>query len=405
MKGKIALSLLVLILCLSFLPVACGDEEEPTGEPPESITLWTLADMSGPYATVMAPMVPALADVDEYVNTVLGGINGVPIESKVKDFGGDIAIGLSAYEELRAMSPKPLTFFGWVTDLNEVLKERVAEDEIPYICTASDLALYPPAYSFGFHATYIDTFGAFLDWLVENWTEDRPPKVAILTWDTAYGRAVIRDEGEAYAQELGVEIVATELFGIQELECTTQLTRIRAEEPDWIYTNTLVTGPVTILKSAQDLGYDINLAGGYGIGWMDMGIGGADLFEGVVVIKDTVSWDDVSNPIVQELRGIVEENERDPSVMDNVYASAFAYTLMAVEAIQAAVDEVGWDGLDGEAVHDQLIKGEYTPMGGIIQANYTEDIRSLTKVSVCQIQDGKIMPITPFRQAPDLKEK
>jgi len=61
--------------------------------------------------------------------------------------------------------------------------------------------------------------------------------------------------------------------------------------------------------------------------------------------------------------------------------------------------------LDGEAVHDQLIKGEYAPMGGIFQANYTEDIRSLTKVYVCQIQDGKIIPITPFLQAPDLKEK
>ena len=91
--------------------------------------------------------------------------------------------------------------------------------------------------------------------------------------------------------------------------------------------------------------------------------------------------------------------------MDNVYASAFAYTLMAVEAIQAAVDEVGWDGLDGEAVHDQLIAGEFAPMGGIIQANYTEDTRSLTKVYVCQIEDGKIMPITPFLDTPDLKEK
>ena len=80
------------------------------------------------------------------------------------------------------------------------------------------------------------------------------PKVAIVTWDSAFGRGALTDETKAYAEKLGIKIMTQEFFGMGAPDVTTQILAAKKAGANVIYTNTLAHGPAQILKDAVSLG-------------------------------------------------------------------------------------------------------------------------------------------------------
>ena len=373
-----------------------------SSEKPKVIRIACIADLSGPYAPITAPTSFAFLDACQYIND-RGGIRGVKIEPVTRDCGGKVDVGISHYMNIRELDPRPLMLVIVVSSEAAALRERLAEDKIPGFTVTAVPAIYPAAYSFGWFCIYPDMFGGFVDWLMETWKESRPPRVAFLTWDTSYGRGPVTPETYAYAKKKGVEIVATELFGPRDVDVSTQLIRIRGKKADWIYTNTLATGPAVIVKSMSALKYKVNLAGGLGIDWTAMAIGGKELFEDVVVMEPFASWDDVDNPGVKLMKEYFEKNNRKPGHRTLMYNIGWALTLTTAEVINRAIDEVGWDGLDGEAVKNQMEKlKDYSPKG-LTYYTHTPDKHATNKIYIARIKGGKILPITGWRTTPDLR--
>jgi len=58
--------------------------------------------------------------------------------------------------------------------------------------------------------------------------------------------------------------VAEDLFGLRDMDVTTQLTRIIVKKADWIYSNTKAHGPWTVAKGIKETGYKVNLMTGCG---------------------------------------------------------------------------------------------------------------------------------------------
>lgn len=403
MKNITRQIIFILAVLILVLPVigACKAAPPPTLE---QITFFNMGDFSGPYASSMFSCRPGHEDAVEYINTQMGGIGGVPVKYAIMDNSNKMDVGISQYEELRAMSPKPLIAFAWVSAQAEALKARYAEDKIPLICTGTPKGIYPGAYSFSYAASYSDEFGYFIDWVLENWKEKRPPKIAILTWDTAYGRGCISPEASAYAKAKNVDIVATELFPMTSLDVSTALATIRTKEPDWIYTNTLTTGPVTILKSGKDLGYRFKFAGGHGIGWDAIALGGSELMEGTIRIAYELSWDDTDSPAMKKLNQIFTSHNRTTKERDQMYLHSWCVDLVAAQAISKAVEKVGWQSLNGEAVYNQLIRTkDYAPLGGLAYYTYTQEIRSPRIIHIEEIRNGKLIPAKTRGESPDLR--
>ena len=200
---------------------------------PEKIRIAFIGDLTGPYAPILTGTYESFIDGCEHVNEVLGGIKGVPVESVVRDSGGKVDVAISHYMEIREMDPKPLILMMLVSGEAEALRQRLSEDGIMGFTVTSNAAVYPRANTLGLYAEYADQFGLFLDWMVEDWWpkqkwhKKRAPKLAFLTWNSTYGRAILIDEAYAYAKKKGVNIVATELFGLRDMHVSTQLLRIK----------------------------------------------------------------------------------------------------------------------------------------------------------------------------------
>lgn len=399
-----------IVVLLTFfvgsLSVSLSGSASASSKKPDAIRLVLLGDMSGPYASATMPVKLGFLDACAYINEH-GGIKGVPIKVIERDSGGKVDVAISHYMEIREMAPKPLGIVGYVSGEGEALRERLGEDKIPAIWVTATPVIYPAQYTFGMFPLYTDLFGLFIDWMVDDWWpkqewyKKRAPRLAFLTWDSAYGRAPLTDECYAYAKKKGVEIVATELYGLRDVDVTTQLVRIRDKKVDWIYNNTTSHGPVVVAKSMKGLGYKVNFAStpfDHAIYHL-----GGEIMDGTITSWSHRSPDEIEQPGVKIALDYFKKKGRELKHRTNYYILLWATVLTFKEAISRAVDEVGWERLDGAAVKARLEKFKDFSPAGLCYYTFTAKKHSSGKARIYGAEDGKILPITDWRECPDLR--
>lgn len=397
---KMALMTSILLL-ITFMASNVYAKDE--ARKPEVINLGLISDLSGPYAPMHSKFIIGSADASGYVNKELNGVYGVPLKVTVRDSGNKVDVGLSHYMSLREMKPKPLFMGLGVSTEAEAIRPLLAEDKIPAIVVASQSCVYPVAYSFGWYPIYPDQFGAFIDWLKKKWDKPEPPKLAYLTWDTTFGRAVMTDECYEYAKKNGVTIVAKELFGIRDIDVTTQLVRIRNSGANWIFSNTTGNGTVIIGKGLKEMMSNIKMAVGSGMDESTVRINPAAL-EGHVALSNRIDFEAQNDPAVSKVMKIFRQNGRKETDQSFVYGMAWYYVLIAREAIKRAVDEVGWEKLEGSAVKSQMVKlKDFSPMGGLAYFSFSEKRRAPSEIKIFEVKKGRLVDVSGWVHSPDLR--
>lgn len=392
----IMLPLLVLSLIFYLFPT-----DSFAGSKPDKLVMAIITDMTGPYAPALGPMYAGAVDASQYVNDT-GGIRGVPLEVIARDAKGKVDLGINHYMELREMKPRPHLLFLIFSPLGEALRERIKEDQFPTLSSASLPVLYPPGYTFGMTTTFADQAGAFIDWLAENWKEDRPPRLAFLTWDTTFGRDCLHPEVYAHAKKRGVEIVATELFGIRDVSVTTQLTRIRAKKADWIYNQTLGHGPVLIARTIKEMGMKVGLAGGLGNEYACLNID-AKSMQGTYAVHDVSAWSEQNVKGVQLIEKYFVKNKRPEGYRTTVLMLSWNTTLIFKEVVERIVDKYGWEKVTGPMIKKEIQELEDFKPLGLGNFTYSNERRTPFKGRIMKVIGKDYFPVTKWRNFPDLR--
>ncbi len=399
---KREIQLVVFMLTLAAIVFGAGFSMVGAQEgKPEKLIYASIPDMTGPYAAIVGPAYAAFQDAAEYVNST-GGIRGVPVEVVVRDSAGKVDLGVNVYMQFREMNPRPAMIYGVVSGIGEAIKERLNEDKIPAMWVCSTEVIYPAMYTFGAYPTYADLCGMFIDWLKDNWKEQRAPRMAFLTWDTTYGKSVLQPEVMEYAKSKGVEIVATELYGVRDVDLTSQLTRIRAKNPDWIFTNTAGSGPVQVAKAVAEMGLKVGIAGSIGLDDSCLYIA-KDVLEGAVTIHPFANWSETNNKGIQLMNSYIEKNKRKPTYRTIMYPMGFTGMLVFKEVVERIVDKQGWNKVDGPTIKAELEKMTDFNALDIAVFSYTASRHSPLKARVFQVKGGKWVPISELRDCPDLR--
>jgi len=401
-KGLIAAGVLFAFLMGVTFPI------NALAEKPDEYVVALLGDMTGPYASVVGPMVPGAQDAVQYVNQELGGIDGVKLKLICRDNTGKAALGLQQYAELIGMKPKP-NFFGVPhTPTAEALREKIVKDDALGFFPGSVPDLYPQGNSYSFYALYPEQSAIFIKWLRANWTEKRNPRIAIITWDQAYGRAILTQEFFDFCKKMKVDIVAKELFGVRDVDLTTHMVRIRAKKPDWLVTNNVGSGPIAIMRAAKELGMDIKLANNVGGDWGTIRLD-PELFEGCISVMHCASYDNMDHPGIKKIYGYLKKNNRGIKEQTGFYILGWQYILMVHKTVTSAVVKVGWDKLDTDAIKYELNHlTDWTPLDGVVKVTYTDRVRQSHWLRIYENKDGKLVPPggklggTDFIEAPNL---
>ena len=188
--------LVPLIIMLLAVPLfgACNGEEPP----PTEYTLYVGGGMSltGAYAEDSAAVLAAIEDYVQYVNETKMMApwrsetfpDNVTLEVLWRDDELNVEKALTIYEELKAKGMLVYRTSGSSTAL--AIMDRLNEDRIgaPSALVSGPYLLSPPKTCFTLYPIYTDDLAAIADWFMENWTEDRAPRVAYLTADYPPGQ-------------------------------------------------------------------------------------------------------------------------------------------------------------------------------------------------------------------------
>lgn len=401
--------------------------EEPTEEPAEemrtenlegeTITFYHFGDLSGPLAGITGPLINGFNDAVAAINAN-GGVRGAQIELQFSDTQSSVDEAVAAYDRYTSEDDNILVMFTYGSGDGEALASRFVEDQIPNLAAGlSSVAFYGPesGFTFGYAPIYPDQFALFMDYISANWDTVRPEgagdeiKIAYVSWPTAYGQGAYTDEALAYAESLGIEIVANELVDPSPTaDATTAILNAQAAGANVIYTNSLAFGPASILNGLGALGLrDQFLFGGNN--WaMDIAIyafvSDPALVEGMITPFPYLFWNDEDNAGVQYAAEQFAANDRQPGERGVGYLLTFAGVDLAVRAIELAIDTVGFDNLTGADVQAALIElGATDVLDGVMRVDFSNDNRSPHEAQVRQVQGGQFVVLQDWAATPDLR--
>jgi len=407
MKAKrVAVGFLSLLMVVVFILSACAGPAPPGAE--KEVKIGLALDWTGPFAGAITVLGPIFLDYfHKYVNEEQGGIDGVKVKVLWADTGYKVPTEVSIYD--RFVEQGIVLYVNHNTAANTVLKPKFEADKIPCLTTGSVISeqLYPPGWIFFDKNDYSSQLGGLLDWFMDNWKEDRPPKFAYLTWDAPLGRSTM-PAGHEYAEKIGYEFVGIEYMPMVPMEVTAQLLRLQEKGADLVFGQYNSGVASVVLKDAYRLGLTGKIqfaASGNNIPMPEiLELTSPGESEGMILIDSAASWDwevpgwKLYNHVCEMAHGKVIKNKL--CVFGGVSQS-----MIAVEAIRLALEEVGYEHLDGLAVKEYGFEtiNDFSTGGLTPPITYSAvKRRGYDAVIISQAQGGKEVALTDWIQCPDL---
>lgn len=358
---SVFLCIVVVVLVASVCLTACaGPTTPPEGKQPLRIVMF--GDMTGPLSPMIGAVGLMFKDYFSWVNEN-GGINGYPVEAVVIDTKYDVSVCRSAYKKEKDAGML-LGFTGGASMVFMAVSQFAAEDKIPFVldCLLSE-GLYPPGWFSSLYVPTDDRVCGLADWFLKDWKESRKPRLALLMGD--YGAGKAPSGAKWYLEKQGIDVVMEEIVPLNVTDTTDHLTRVRDANPDFIYDTLLVHQQKLALKDRVRLGMQ-------DIPWYTFIVNYAGLsamvrpeeYDGYVVLAETAdSWqqDIPSVRFIDELwvKG-GHPGEHAPN-----YAPA-AHNMLAVDAIERALDKVGGENINGQAIYDALTQTKNFTADGLL---------------------------------------
>ena len=383
------LLMLLLLLLVSGLPLAAQDETLPdfiqhsacdqdlTGQ---TVTIYHFGDISGSYAFITQPLLAGLADASAYFNA-RGGICGATIAQDNRDTGGDLTQTQAHYDYYSNLDPKPTLLVLYASGDAELLRDQLAEDEIPVLISAGSVeGLYgedgaTPGWIYASNPLYVDQFGMFCKYVGENPDTFPDPVVGYISWPGAFGEAAYTPETIAYCAEQGVTVLDTpEYFLPTATDISGNVLDLVDAGANILYTNSLASGPVAIARTIveQGLENDVQLAG---VNWaLDTSVGllsrtalGADGLPAVNGLIGSLPfrwWTERSEPGVALINEQAAANERALPTQNIAYLLGWATVDTYIEIYTQTVNRVGsLEAVTGADVKETIDNLVYSPLG------------------------------------------
>jgi branched-chain amino acid transport system substrate-binding protein len=397
-KGCVIILVLMLITCLSVAILS-----SPSFAKEKVVAYLSLADYTGPIAGLNVPADMGLEDYIKEINAK-GGVDGVKIDFIGIDTRYDVARAVSAYKRYRR-TPRLLMVNSISTGIGKALARLIDRDKRAQLVPGDGEFQAHLGRNFIWGPAYQDAFAATFDWIMDDWKakgKSGLPVVGYLSWDNPYGREHLRG-GKEYAEKLGIKLLPPEFFPPGTLKHDVYLTRLAEAGANYIHAGGVDPTPTNVIRDAYSLGLTkkIQMTTDYW-GPTALGIGvHAEALEGTTITsffeRGVEALDNkFSTDLWKKYRGPLDK-------YNEVYAMGMSWGVTYVAALKAALKAVGYDKLKADDMYQayQRITGlERHGIQGPCAYSPTSRRGSL-EVKIYRVKDGKIVPITDWRKAPD----
>lgn len=391
----------LIIAAMPLLSAGCGGSENEDA----TLKVGLSIPYTGPAAEKGRPMGDGKLDCIKYINEELDGVEGYQIEAVWRDNQYDAAKATTIVNEF--IDTGCLMFTTCASKMMMASAEIANRAEFPgFAVFSSPVLTNPPRHIYAQMPDYGDDWAAFAKYYLDNiWKGSGKPKMALHLLNNTTGSGA-KDAADALADELGIEIVAVEEHTATTISEIESMTRINKLNPDILYISSTPQPTSIIVKNAVELGMypGMEIACGHASFTSVLVELAGDDAEGVYGVYPTVNWgDDV--PAMEKMTEYCKANHPDDfGNMD--YITTWAEALIIAEILRLAIDHVGKNNID--ELTPQIIE-EYGfkklknfDVGGLHgPVSYVPGDNRLSKsVRVFQVQNGEIVPVTGWVEAP-----
>jgi len=394
---------LAVTLAVALLMGACGPTEPSTsGSGNTVVEIGNLTPLTGAAGTAEQPCFQGIFDYCQWFNEK-NGIPEVTIDALWYDHGRETPKFISGYQRFRQRNV-PLYFSNDTPSL-EALKAQFDKNQTPFLTgTAMGNMVYPPGWIYTPWVTFDEAAVAVMDYFMQNWKEDRPPKMVFMALDSTFGREPA-ERGAKYAESVGYEVLPLEVVPYIVLDATTQLIRINEEGADLAYIQAIVSAAGPIMKDVErlDLLDEIQFSGTeYATGGAMIEQVGAAGMEGFLFPKLTPWFNDTEVP---GIRDVIDMSEKyhGKLIERQEYLAGYVYGVVMCEVIKRAGEEVGFENIDGAACGRAYQSLKDFDVDGLVTITYGPDRRRGSRNAACyEYQNGEIVRLTDWEEMPIL---
>jgi branched-chain amino acid transport system substrate-binding protein len=389
----------------------------------ETIVFYQQAGLTGPLATILGPsFINGTNDAVNAINAA-GGICGAQIEINLTDTQYEAEQELAAYQINREADPPPMFVLTYASPATIALHDFTNEDHIVNIASGLNAeAFYVPrdGWTVGTAPIYSDQFAGFLQWASDNWADIKPEGagddivVGVLGWAGPFGAGATTPEALAYAEELGITVLPLEIQDVSPTaDVTGQLQNLALSGANVIYIQSLGFGPAQAIGTLRALGmWDSVVVGA--VNWaMNTDVinflgENAALANGYYGVFPYLWWNDTEEPGVQAALADFEAGgypETDKAVG---YILSYGSTFGIADVIQQAMNNVGFENLDGDAFFDAFKEMGTVSASGLFDFDVRGENRAPMQAQIRQAQvndEGMIefVVVEDFFELPDMR--
>jgi ABC-type branched-subunit amino acid transport system substrate-binding protein len=382
MMKKISLGLGLFLTVVLVATIFAGCAAAPKAEAPKQqnaiVRVVMLADLTGPYGVTTGPQLDGLADFTKWANET-NYIPGITMEAKVYDHGLKMESAVALYKEGVTSTPAPaFTNGGLWSTVAPTLAGFAKQYKIPIVdATSLREVIVPPGWFWGFQPSYEGQVGAYVNWIADNWKadskvnwiqkhyENRKPRLALIAWDNALGRANESAEVKCYAAAKGVEWVGSEYVPLTVGDVTPQLTRLK-DKVDFIYVGMFGSAWQAVLKKADEMGMRDQ--------FIDVGpsyFSPPEIAQFTPKLANNNGAMGMFAAMWHEYPKAVQDAQLKTKypIEFGAYAVGWFTGDLYAEIIRATAKKVGADKINGPAVQDMLCAGGITKIKPMICSN------------------------------------
>ena len=277
MTRRLCAALIALALATTMV---AGCERGADIDAPDTYRIGAVLSLTGPQAGLGEPARRAIELEVERINEA-GGVNGTPVEVLFEDDATDEAKAVTAASRLIEQEGVLALIAASGTGQSMAVRQEVERAGVPQVALAGGSVITAEFSEWVFQTPWPNrivvpfTLGYLRDAGVQ--------KLGLIIDSGAYGKDGY-DVITANVDEFGIEIVAEEQFNRGDTDMTSQITKIRAANPDALLMWAAGAEAATVLKNNASLGGDdpLPVYGGPGNGRVELLEGAGDAAEGFI---------------------------------------------------------------------------------------------------------------------------
>jgi len=385
-RSVVRASGLVIALGLVFGSASTGGVRA-AGEP---YLVGAVVSESGPASTLGRPAADSIQLAVDELNAA-GGISGHRIELKMVDDQSVPANAVNAARQL--LDQHPIALLGSTgTPTSLAIVPVAAAAQVPLISMGSSAQIIEPVaeHKWTFKIPVADTFIA--ERLVQAMKARKVTRIAMIYRDDDYGKGGLA-RVQQIAKATGIDVVDVEPVAANATDATTQITHVKAANPQAVLVWTTLPSATVVLKAYRELSLPYPLyfsegaANGLFLEQAGTALDGTTFATEKAAVADAIPASDPQKTVLKHYA--TEFARRYPKDGPPGIFGGFGY-----DAVYVLAEGVRKAGGGGAKLRDALENVRYTGVSGVFRLSPTDhNGLGLDAVELAQVVNGKFVVV------------